>query len=118
MLIENQLELTDHDHLGKLLTYAAGLQAVTVVWLASSFRDEHRAALDWLNEITQEDSRFFGLEIELWRIGKSPAAPKFNIVCMPNDWSRSVANAARGKADSELSELRGIIYVSAETELG
>ena len=106
VLIENQLELTDHDHLGKLLTYAAGLQAATVVWLAASFRDEHRAALDWLNEITQEDSRFFGLEIELWRIGESPAAPKFNIVCMPNDWSRSVAQAARTRDESELSELR------------
>lgn len=104
VLIENQIEQTDHDHLGKLLTYAAGLQAVTVVWLAASFRDEHRAALDWLNEITHEESRFFGLEIELWRIGESPAAPKFNIVCMPNDWSRSVAQAARVIDDDELSE--------------
>ena len=106
VLIENQLEQTDHDHLGKLLTYAAGLQAVTVVWLAERFRDEHRAALDWLNEITHEDSRFFGLEIELWRIGESPAAPKFNIVSKPNDWSRSVAQATRAADDSELSELR------------
>ena len=106
VLIENQLSQTDHDHLGKLLTYAAGLQAVTVVWLAASFRDEHRAALDWLNEITHEESRFFGLEIELWRIGESPVAPKFNIVCTPNDWSRSVAQAARAVDDGELSELR------------
>ena len=106
VLIENQLDQTDHDHLGKLLTYAAGLQAVTVVWLAEGFRDEHRAALDWLNEITHQDARFFGLEIELWQIGDSPAAPKFNIVSMPNDWSRSVARAARAKDDAELSELR------------
>lgn len=104
VLIENQLEQTDHDHLGKLLTYAAGLQAVTVVWLADRFRDEHRATLDWLNEITQEDARFFGLEIELWRIGDSPAAPKFNIVSMPNDWSRSVAQSARATDGAELSE--------------
>lgn len=106
VLIENQLAQTDHDHLGKLLTYAAGMQAVTVVWLAERFRDEHRAALDWLNEITHQDSRFFGLEIELWKIGESPAAPKFNIVSMPNDWSRSVAQAARATDDAELSELR------------
>lgn len=106
VLIENQLEQTDHDHLGKLLTYAAGLQAVTVVWLAERFRDEHRAALDWLNDITHEESRFFGLEIELWRIGDSLAAPKFNIVSMPNDWSRSVAHSARKADDTELSELR------------
>lgn len=104
VLIENQLEQTDHDHLGKLLTYAAGLQpgmqSVTVVWLADSFREEHRAVLDWLNEITDQDARFFGLEIELWQIGDSPAAPNFNIVSMPNDWSRSVAQATR----PELSE--------------
>ncbi len=106
VLIENQLEQTDHDHLGKLLTYAAGLQAVTVVWLAEAFRDEHRAALDWLNEITHQDARFFGLEIELWQIGDSPAAPKFNVVSMPNDWSRSVAQSARATDDAELSELR------------
>ena len=105
VLIENQLEQTDHDHLGKLLTYAAGLQAVNVVWLADRFRDEHRATLDWLNEITHQESRFFGLEIELWKIGDSPAAPKFNIVSMPNDWSRFVARSARAPDDAELSEL-------------
>ena len=101
VLIENQLERTDHDHLGKLLTYAASLEAVTVVWLAAHFRDEHRAALDWLNRITPADFRFFGLEIELWRIGDSPVAPKFNIASMPNDWSRSVAPAIGGATKSE-----------------
>jgi len=75
VLIENQLEKTDHGHLGQLLTYAAGLQAVTIVWVAARFTEEHRAALDWLNEITKDDVRFFGLEIELWKIGSSPAAP-------------------------------------------
>ena len=76
VLIENQLERTNHTHLGQLLTYAAGLGAVTVVWIAERFTDEHRAALDWLNEITDERFSFFGLEIELWRIGDSPMAPK------------------------------------------
>ena len=109
VLIENQLERTDHDHLGKLLTYAAVLQTVTVVWLAESFRDEHRAALDWLNEITHEKASFFGLEIELWRIGKSPAAPKFNIVSMPNDWSRSVTLALDGAKQSE-TKLKQLEY--------
>ena len=88
VLIENQLERTDHMHLGQLLTYAAGLKAVTIVWIADKFTDEHRAALDWLNEITGERFGFFGLEIELWRIGESLTAPKFNIVCKPNDWVR------------------------------
>ena len=63
VLVENQLERTDHIHLGQLLTYAAGLQAVTIVWLAARFTDEHRATLDWLNSITDESFRFFGLEI-------------------------------------------------------
>jgi len=86
VLIENQLAKTDHTHLGQLMTYAAGLDAVTIVWIAERFTDEHRAALDWLNEITGEKLSFFGLEIELWRIGDSPIAPKFNVVCKPNDW--------------------------------
>ncbi len=104
VLVENQLEQTDHEHLGKLLTYSAGLQAVTVIWLAARFRDEHRAALDWLNEITRQDSRFFGLEIELWRIGDSLAAPKFDIVSMPNDWAQSVAQSARTTDVAKWSE--------------
>ena len=80
VLIENQLERTDHTHLGQLLTYAAGLNAVTIVWIAERFTAEHRAALDWLNEKTDEKINFFGLEIELWQIGDSPIAPKFNII--------------------------------------
>ena len=79
VLIENQLERTDHTHLGQLITYAAGLKTVTIVWIASPFTEEHRAALDWLNEITDNRFNFFGLEIELWRIGNSPVAPKFNM---------------------------------------
>lgn len=92
VLIENQLEKTDHNHLGQILTYAAGLSAKAIVWVASTFTDEHRAALDWMNEITAEDYGFFGLEIELWRIGNSQPAPKFNVVSRPNDWRKSVAD--------------------------
>lgn len=101
VLVENQIERTDHTHLGQILTYAAGLEAVTVIWVAESFTDEHRAALDWLNEITEEKFTFFGLEVELWRIGGSDPAPKFNIVSKPNDWSRTVQKAAA--ASGELS---------------
>lgn len=106
VLIENQLERTDHSHLGQLLTYASGLEAVTIVWIAARFTEEHRSTLDWLNRITDDSFRFFGLEVELWRIGTSPAAPKFNIVSKPNDWSHSVAQAARAIDDAELSETR------------
>jgi hypothetical protein len=95
VLIENQLERTDHSHLGQLLTYAAGLDAVTIIWIAPRFTDEHRAALDWLNKSTAEGINFFGLEVELWRIGTSPAAPKFNIVSQPNDWTKTVTEGVR-----------------------
>lgn len=94
VLIENQLERTDHSHLGQLITYAAGLNAVTIVWIAERFTDEHRAAMDWLNEHTDEEINLFALEIELWRIGDSPIAPKFNIISQPNDWARTVQQAA------------------------
>jgi hypothetical protein len=86
VLIENQIEKTDHSHLGQILTYGAGLEATTIVWIAKSFTEEHRATLDWLNEITNDSFNFFGLEIELWRIGNSPIAPKFNVVSKPNEW--------------------------------
>lgn len=108
VLIENQLERTDHTHLGQLLTYASGLEAVTIIWIAARFTDEHRSTLDWLNRITDDKFRFFGLEVELWRIGNSPAAPKFNIASKPNNWSRSVAQAARVIDDAELTETRRI----------
>lgn len=104
VLIENQLERTDHTHLGQLLTYGAGLNAVTIVWIAAKFTEEHRAALDWLNEITDERFNFFGLEVELWRIGDSLAAPKFNIISKPNEWARSITSAAKTVQQEELTE--------------
>jgi len=94
VLIENQIARTDHTHFGQIITYAAGLKAVTIVWIAEHFTDEHRAALDWLNEMTLERINFFGLEIELWKIGDSPLAPKFNIISQPNDWIRIVTDIA------------------------
>lgn len=106
VLVENQLERTDHIHLGQLLTYASGLEAVTIVWIAAQFTEEHRSTLDWLNKITNESFKFFGLEVELWKIGDSPAAPKFNIVSKPNNWSRSVARSARAIDEAELSDTR------------
>ena len=106
VLVENQLERTDHTHLGQLLTYAAGLKAVTIIWIADRFTEEHRAALDWLNEITDERFNFFGLEIELWRIGDSPIAPKFNVVAKPNDWSKTVTAAAKTINNQALTETK------------
>ncbi len=104
VLIENQLEQTDHTHMGQLMTYAAGLKAVTIVWVAQRFRDEHRAAMDWLNSITDSEFNFFGLEVELWRIGDSAVAPKFNVLSKPNDWSKTVARQAREGDGGSLTE--------------
>jgi len=109
VLIENQLERTDHTHLGQLMTYAAGLDAVTIVWIAAKVTDEHRAAMDWLNEITASDVRFFALEIELWRIGDSPAAPKFNVVSKPNDWSRSMSGAKKVIEQAQLTNAQQML---------
>jgi len=92
VLIENQLEPTDHNHLGQILTYTAGLEAVTIIWIAKKFTEEHRAALDWLNGKTAENINFLGLEIELWQIGDSDIAPKFNIVSKSNDWVKVVSS--------------------------
>lgn len=96
VLIENQLDPTDHKHLGQLLTYAAGLDAATIIWVAAQFTQEHRAALDWLNDITTDRFEFFGLEVELWKIGSSVAAPKFNVISSPNDWRRGVKKQVGG----------------------
>ena len=106
VLIENQLERTDHLHLGQLLTYASGLKAVSIIWVSTHFTEEHRSALDWLNNITDDQFKFFGLEVELWQIGDSPVAPKFNIVSKPNDWSRSVGQAARQIETGTLTDIK------------
>ncbi len=113
VVIENQIEKTDHRHLGQLLTYAAGLKAVTIVWIAAEFNEEHRAALDWLNQMTVESVRFFGLEIELWRIGDSPAAPRFNIISQPNDWQNNVRDVAIASERSRPSEILRMKYWTA-----
>ena len=89
IIIENQLEITNHDHLGKLITYASGLEAHYIIWIFKEMRDEHRRAIDWLNEVTDEDLNIFAIKMELWKIGNSLPAPKFNIICSPNDWAKA-----------------------------
>lgn len=89
VIIENQLEKTNHSHLGQIIAYATGVGAKKVIWVAETFRPEHAAALQFLNENTTEDLNFFGVEVELWRIGDSPLAPKFEVVVKPNEWVKS-----------------------------
>lgn len=105
VIIENQLEVSDHTHLGQILTYAAGTDPTTVVWVAAGFRPEHRAALDWLNERTNEDTRFFGVQIEVVRIGDSEPAPAFKLIAQPNDWNKHVKAATQSAGLSERSQL-------------
>jgi hypothetical protein len=95
IIIENQLESANHDHLGKLITYAAGHEASYIIWIVKDVREEHRQAIDWLNEHTDEDTNFFLATIELWQIGESDPAPKFTVICRPNQWQRSVRTSVQ-----------------------
>jgi hypothetical protein len=94
VLIENQLEKTDHVHVGQILTYAAKFDARVVVWIAQKFTEAHRAALDWLNLISDDQYGFFGVEVRAVRIGNSDVAPLFNVVAKPNEWTKPERVAA------------------------
>lgn len=95
IIIENQLEDTNHDHLGKIITYAAGKDAEVIIWIVKKARDEHRQAIDWLNGHTDDNITFFLIELELWQIGDSLPAPKFQIVAKPNDWAKAIKVAGQ-----------------------
>jgi hypothetical protein len=112
VVIENQFGFTDHDHLGKLMTYASGVGkegqgARTVVWIAEEFREEHRRALEWLNEVTPSDLRFYGVQLELYRIGDSPSAPSLNVVVRPNEVARARREVSAETGQSE----RSLFYI-------
>ena len=109
VIIENQLEPTDHGHMGQLMAYAAGKEAGVTIWISPHFRDEHRQTLDWLNEITNEDVLFFAIELELLQVDDSPPAPHFNLVVQPNEWRKSISRPA--------STLRQQAYLSFFTDL-
>ena len=122
VIIENQLEGTNHDHLGKLLTYASGYDANIVVWIAREFRDEHRQSLDWLNQRTDENTEFFGVVVELWKIDDSRPAVNFNLVSTPNEWRKENVSgkSQRGIPRSERTEgyrifFQGLIDILRDT---
>ena len=108
VIIENQLGTTNHNHLGKLLTYVAGHNANIIIWLTEEFHDEHRQALDWLNQRTDEDTLFFGVVVELLRIGNSPLAPYFRMVAAPNGYQKRNRNSAQApsaiSAEGEINQ--------------
>jgi len=103
VIIENQLERTDHDHLGKLVTYASGLDAEIIIWIVKDVLEEHQQAVDWLNEHTDEHINFFAIRMEVWKIGNSEPAPKFHIISKPNNWTKSVKQSVR---NTELTETK------------
>ena len=95
IIIENQLEATNHDHLGKIITYASGLEATVVIWIVKEAREEHRSAIEWLNSKTTEDVSFFLIEIHAYKIGDSLPAPKFEVVEKPNDFVKTTKGNLR-----------------------
>lgn len=105
VIIENQLEKTDPDHLGRILSYAAALNANTIIWIATEFDEQYRATIDWLNRVTDEDFNFFGIEIHLLQIGDSDYAPQFKVVAKPNDWQKQVKATSKQDA-GELTDTK------------
>lgn len=107
IIIENQLEDTNHDHLGKIITYASGYDAEIIIWIVKDFREEHQKAIDWLNEHTDESINFFLIKIELWQIDDSNPAPKFDIVSKPNEWAKAIKTNSTGGdlTDTKIQQL-------------
>lgn len=107
IIIENQLEITDHDHLGKIITYASGYGAEIVIWIVQKVREEHQKAIDWLNEVTDEKINFFAIEIELLQIGDSEMAPSLKIIAEPNDWAKQlkVSTQKQGVTETKARQL-------------
>src|SRR5688572_26659062 len=110
VIIENQLGRTNHDHLGKTITYASGLDAKIIIWIAREFSEEHRRAIDFLNEHAAPNLRLFALEMQLWRIGDSLPAPMFRVVASPNDYTSAIKIE-----NDELSETQ-TLYPDYRTE--
>ena len=119
VVIENQLEDTNHDHLGKLITYAAGKDASTVIWVVKRARNPHRKAIEWLNEHTDTGCAFFLIEVEAWRIDQSNPAIVFNVVESPNDWARDEKNkAGLSSTDRATFEYWQTYYDQASSSIG
>lgn len=114
--IENQLEGTDHRHLGQCLTYASGVGAFAVVWVVASFNEEHRSALDWLNKHTDDAVHFFGVELSAVTIGSSLPAAQFRVVVRPNDWEGTIRRQTTSRKTKDLEEFLGELVEACGSE--
>jgi len=103
VVVENQLESTNHDHLGKLITYASGFDAEIIIWIVKDVRSEHKQAIDWLNEHSDERANYFAIKMEVLQIDDSPYAPQFQVISLPNDWAKAVK---KGSGESGLSDIK------------
>lgn len=109
IIIENQLERTDHKHLGQLLTYASSFDACIIVWVVADYREEHKKAIEWFNENMIDSISFFLVKTEVWQIGDSSPAVKFNVIVEPNNWAKITRNSnttERAITESKLAKLR------------
>lgn len=102
VIIENQLEPTDHKHLGQILTYASAYDAAIIIWIVTDYTEEHRQAIDWFNRNIAQGISFFLIQVEVYKIGNSDAAPKFNLICEPNDWGKTIQKSEGGDTLSDL----------------
>lgn len=103
IIIENQLEITNHDHLGKVLVYGAGYDAKTIIWIVKDYNEEHKQAIEWLNEHSDENINLFLVKIELFRIGNSEIAPHFEVISQPNDWTKTIRS---NQSNTELTGMK------------
>ena len=110
VIIENQLEGTNHDHLGKIITYASGLDAKVIVWIVKEAKEEHRAAIEWLNNNTSTGINFFLIEIHAYKIGDSDPAPKFEVVEKPNDFVKRSKTKDRDDGEMNKSEASRLYF--------
>ncbi len=110
VIVENQLDGTNHDHLGKIITYASGLDAKVIVWIVKEAKEEHRAAIEWLNNNTISEINFFLIEIHAYKIGNSDPAPKFEVIEKPNDFVKRSKTKDPGSGELNKSQAARLYF--------